>query len=167
MRNKEDVVIFGKPGHQKSAVFNVPEGFPQPSDVLVCPHERGNNQQGCNFHNSQKPILLMAHLLMLYTNPGELILDCFAGSGSTLVAAMKLNRRFIGVERDERFYRIACRRLDEVWQRKTARRLTYISLPSNQPNVDSTAPEEESAIPVAPEAENQKFEDTNLAEELQ
>jgi len=167
MRNKEDIIVFGKPGHQKTAVFNVPDGFPQPSDVLVCPHERGNNQQGKNYHVTQKPVLLMGHLLLMYSNPGDLILDSFMGSGSTGVAAMKLGRRFVGIEKDEKFFSTACQRLEEIWQRKTARRLTYLSLSSNQPNADSTATEEESAIPVAPEAEHQNRETPKPTEELQ
>jgi len=150
MRKKEDVIIFGKPGHQKSAVFNAPDGYPHPCDVLVFDHERGNNQQGCNHHNTQKPILLMGYLLMLYSNPGDLILDSFAGSGSTLLAAMKLGRRFIGIEKDRSFYEIACRRLYEAYQKKNARRrLTLMSFPANPVNDDQTAPEIESAIPVA------------------
>ena len=141
MHKKEDVVLFGKPGHQKSAVFNVPDGFPQPSDVLVFPHERGNNQQGLNFHKTQKPLRLVAYLLMLYTNPGDLVLDCFAGSCTTGLAAMKLGRRFIGIEKERSFFEIGCRRLEETWQRKTARRTTLISIPSNVPDADESVSE--------------------------
>ena len=147
MRKKEDVIILGKRGHQKTATFNVPDGFPQPSDVLVFNHERGNNQQGLNFHETQKPTLLMGYLLMLYTNPGDLILDPFCGSGSTLVAAYRLNRRFIGIEKERPFYEIACQRLYEAYQRKNARRrTTLMSFPVNPIDADRTAPEEESAV---------------------
>jgi hypothetical protein len=80
---------------------------------------------------------------------------------------MKLGRRFVGIEKERSYFTTACQRLEEIWQRKTARRLTYISLPSNQPNADSTAPEEESTIPVAPEAEHQNRETPKPTEELQ
>jgi len=121
-RNHEDIMLFGKPGHQKSAVFNVPDGSVHPCSVLPFDHERGNGQQGLNFHPTQKPLRLMGYLLMLYSNPGnDIVLDPFMGSGTTGLAAMKLGRRFIGIEREEKFYRIACQRLQEVWRQKNAR----------------------------------------------
>jgi DNA modification methylase len=139
--NTEDVMIFGKPGHQRTAVFNVPEGYPHPCSALVFNHDRANNQQGSNFHNTQKPLHLMGYLLMLYTNPGDLILDPFSGGGSTLVAALKLGRRFIGVEKECSFYEVACRRLYEAYQQKCARRrTTMMTFPDHVANVDPSAP---------------------------
>ena len=166
--NTEDVMIFGKPGHQRTAVFNVPEGFPHPCSALVFNHDRANNQQGVNFHNTQKPLRLMAYLLMLYTNPGDLILDSFAGSGSTLVAALKLGRRFIGIEKERSFYEIACRRLYEAYQQKYARRrTTMMTFPVDPANDNQTESEIESAIPTASAPEQQNFEDPKPMEELQ
>ena len=57
---------------------------------------------------------LLANLITSVTKPGDLILDPFAGSGSTLVAAKKTGRRFIGVELDDDFYQIAQRRVEEA-----------------------------------------------------
>jgi len=125
-RNTEDIMVFGKPGFQKTAVFNVPEGYPHPCSALPFDHERGNNQQNLHFHNTQKPLRLMGYLLMLYTNPGDLILELYAGSGTTLLAALKLGRRFVGVERERSFYETACRRLYEAHQQKNARRRTTL-----------------------------------------
>ena len=51
---------------------------------------------------------------MLVTKPGDLILDPFAGSGSTLVAAKKTGRRFIGIELDDDYFVTAQRRIEEV-----------------------------------------------------
>jgi hypothetical protein len=68
----------------------------------------------------------MGYLLMLYTNPGDLVLEPYAGSGTTLLAALKLGRRFIGVEKERSFYEIACRRLYEAYQQKHARRRTSL-----------------------------------------
>jgi hypothetical protein len=51
-----------------------------------------------NLHVSQKPLGLMRYLVETYSNPGDVVLDCFAGSGSTLVAAREVGRRFIGCE---------------------------------------------------------------------
>ena len=66
------------------------------------------------YHVSQKPVRIMAHLIQKYTKPGDLILDPFTGSGSTLVAAMKTGRRAIGIEIDEAYVRIAERRIAEA-----------------------------------------------------
>ena len=65
-------------------------------------------------HPTEKPVGLLANLITSVTKPGDLILDPFAGSGSTLVAAKKTGRRFIGVELDDDFYQIAQRRVEEA-----------------------------------------------------
>jgi site-specific DNA-methyltransferase (adenine-specific) len=62
-------------------------------------------------HETQKPIDLMVELVRLFTDPGDLILDPFAGSGTTGVAAIRLGRRFIGWERDPKYHAIAVKRL--------------------------------------------------------
>jgi site-specific DNA-methyltransferase (adenine-specific) len=62
-------------------------------------------------HPTGKPLPLMVELIKLFTNPGDLIIDPFAGSGTTLRAAKDLNRRAIGIELDEKFCKIAARRL--------------------------------------------------------
>lgn len=67
-----------------------------------------------NTHPSVKPVSLMEHLLTLVHRPGGLILDPFAGSGSTLVAAKRLEMRCLGIEVDKDYYEIAGRRLEEV-----------------------------------------------------
>ena len=56
----------------------------------------------------------MAHIITSVTKPGDLILDPFAGSGSTLVAAKKTGRRFIGIELADEHYQKAARRIEEV-----------------------------------------------------
>lgn len=62
-------------------------------------------------HPTQKPIELIRELVQLSTQPGEIILDPFAGSGSTLVAASQLRRKFLGFELNERYVQIALQRL--------------------------------------------------------
>lgn len=65
-------------------------------------------------HPTQKPIELMEWLIKTYTNEGELVLDFTMGSGSTGVACMNTNRRFIGVELDENYFNISCERLKNI-----------------------------------------------------
>ncbi len=62
-------------------------------------------------HPTTKPLPLMRELVSLFSDPGELVLDPFAGSGSTGVACNQLNRRFLGWELNRDYYEIACRRL--------------------------------------------------------
>ena len=63
-------------------------------------------------HPTQKPIALMEYLIKTYTNEGETVLDFTMGSGSTGVAAKNLNRKFIGIEQDEKYFDIAAERIN-------------------------------------------------------
>ena len=65
-------------------------------------------------HRTEKPIDLLRYLIRTYANEGEIVLDNCMGSGSTGVACMNTNRRFIGFEKEPKYYDIACKRLDEV-----------------------------------------------------
>lgn len=64
-------------------------------------------------HPTQKPIPLICELVALFSNPGDLILDPFAGSGTTGVAAKRLGRRCILIEQEERYCEIAAKRLSQ------------------------------------------------------
>jgi site-specific DNA-methyltransferase (adenine-specific) len=65
-------------------------------------------------HETQKPLRLMSELVHLFTDHGQTILDPFMGSGTTGVAAVKLGRRFTGIEIEPRYFDIACRRISEA-----------------------------------------------------
>lgn len=65
-------------------------------------------------HPHKKPIELLSQLVLQSTDIGDVILDPFAGSGSTLVAAKELNRKYIGIELDAEYARIAQERLDKI-----------------------------------------------------
>jgi len=62
-------------------------------------------------HPTQKPVALMRYLIETYTRPGDTVLDFTMGSGSTGVACVDTGRRFIGIERDETYYRGAVARI--------------------------------------------------------
>jgi site-specific DNA-methyltransferase (adenine-specific) len=70
-------------------------------------------------HPTQKPEKLLAKIILASTNENDLILDPFAGSGTTLVTAKKLNRNFCGIERDEKYCLLAQKRLDLAETDKT------------------------------------------------
>jgi len=63
-------------------------------------------------HPTQKPVALMEYLIKTYTNEGELVLDFTMGSGSTGIACKNLNRKFIGIELDEKYFEIAKERIE-------------------------------------------------------
>ncbi|MEU4296359.1 DNA-methyltransferase [Kitasatospora aureofaciens] len=67
-----------------------------------------------NRHPTEKPVRLMAELIESSSRRGELILDPFAGSGSTLVAALLAGRHAIGCELDERYVEVAVQRIREA-----------------------------------------------------
>jgi len=71
-----------------------------------------NPNGGGKLHPTQKPVALMEYLIKTYTNEGETVLDFCMGSGTTGVACLNLNRRFIGIEKDADYFRIATERID-------------------------------------------------------
>ena len=69
--------------------------------------EIGNASQVGKTHPTQKPVALMEYLIRTYTNEGETVLDNTMGSGTTGVACINTGRKFIGIERDEKYFAIA------------------------------------------------------------
>lgn len=82
----------------------------RPKDLVTFPKINSSKM----VHPTEKPVGLLANLISSVTKPGDLILDPFAGSGSTLVAAKKTGRRFIGIELDDDYFVTAQRRIEEV-----------------------------------------------------
>lgn len=68
------------------------------------------------YHPTQKPVALMEWLIKTYTNENELVLDNTMGSGTTGVACVNTNRRFIGMELDDKYYDIACGRVKKAME---------------------------------------------------
>jgi DNA modification methylase len=65
-------------------------------------------------HPTAKPVALLEYLIKTYTLEGETVLDFTMGSGSTGVACKNLNRNFIGIERDDKYFEIAQKRIEEA-----------------------------------------------------
>jgi len=92
-------------------------------------HGKGNEKGGLqtsnaclpkyNFHPTCKPIDLMSYLIILGSREGDVILDPFMGSASTLVAAHLMNRKWIGIEKDEEYFKIAEARMNYIQQQLT------------------------------------------------
>jgi DNA modification methylase len=70
--------------------------------------------KGKSFHPTQKPVVLLEYLIKTYTLEGETVLDFTMGSGSTGVACVNTGRNFIGIEKDEKYFEIAKKRINKV-----------------------------------------------------
>jgi site-specific DNA-methyltransferase (adenine-specific) len=93
-------------GGGRHGVFTIPK------------HDAGNGHGGAsNPHPTTKPVRLMSELVALFTDKSQTILDPFMGSGTTGVAAVKLGRKFIGIEIEPKYFDIACRRIDDALRR--------------------------------------------------
>jgi len=130
MRDKEDILIFGKP----NSIYN-----PQFSEGLSFGNKRGRNTESYGLHRAenevnegkrypkqvlefgvvergtlhptQKPVALFEYLIRTYTNEIMTVLDNTAGSGTTAIAAMNANRRWICIEKDPVYYERAVERI--------------------------------------------------------
>jgi adenine-specific DNA-methyltransferase len=69
---------------------------------------------GNDLHPTQKPVMAMAPLIMAFSEPGDIVLDPFAGSGTTAIAAHLFGRRYIAIEKEARYQRVALDRLANV-----------------------------------------------------
>ena len=65
-------------------------------------------------HPTEKPLSLMEHFVKIHTNKDDIILDPFMGSGTTGVAAVKNGRNFIGIEKDDEYFKIASKRIENT-----------------------------------------------------
>ncbi len=65
-------------------------------------------------HQNQKPIELIEQCILKHSSEGDLVFDGFIGSGTTAVACLNTNRKYIGFELDKKYYDVACRRLAEI-----------------------------------------------------
>ncbi len=84
------------------------------SDLLSVPNKKIKGQDGLNLHDTEKPVDLTNILIENSSHIGETVLDPFMGIGGCGVSCEKLDRKFIGVELDERYYKIAKNRIQDI-----------------------------------------------------
>ena len=89
-----------------TSTFNLWEGNKYKSNILK--YKKDYN----GFHPTQKPILLLEDLIKTFSNENDLVVDLTMGSGSTGVACKNTNRSFIGIEKDEQYFKIAEQRIN-------------------------------------------------------
>lgn len=105
---KEDVETIGRTfnaGVYREATVN--DGKRYPLSIL-------SFKKDGRLHPTQKPVELLEYLIKTYTHENELVLDFTMGSGSTLVAALKTNRKAIGIELDPHYFEIAKERIETL-----------------------------------------------------
>ena len=134
MRRHEDILVFGH-----SSVGYYPQmvkrdkpisgrvyGKSESSPLKNCDHAKRTyshshpqsilriQKENTKLHPTQKPVALMEYLVRTYTHEGETVLDNTMGSGTTGVACVKSGRKFIGIEKDAKYFDIACKRIEEA-----------------------------------------------------
>jgi DNA modification methylase len=68
-------------------------------------------------HPMQKPVSLLRYLISMFSQPGEVVLGSFMGSGSTGIAAIEMKRNFIGIEKEKAYFERASGWLDRTWNK--------------------------------------------------
>lgn len=126
LRAHEDIVLFYKklptynPQKTPGKPYKIKRGSPSDvyvgKDLAVTENITGDRhplswrefrKDTPKQHPTQKPVALMEYLIKTYTNEGDTVLDFAMGSGTTGVACVKLNRKFIGIELDRKYFQIA------------------------------------------------------------
>jgi modification methylase len=121
--NAHETMIWASKSEGAKYTFNyealkaLNEGVQMRSDWVlpICTgHERLKNENGDKAHPTQKPESLLHRVLIGSTNPGDVILDPFFGTGTTGAVAKMLGRNFIGIEREEAYRKVAEKRISKV-----------------------------------------------------
>ena len=85
-----------------------------PGNLMIAPKPNKAEKGSYNNHLTVKPVTLLSHLVKLFTTEGQVVLDPFMGSGSSGIAALKMNRKFIGIEIDTGNFEISSKRIGEI-----------------------------------------------------
>jgi len=91
-----------------------PESFSAEEDTWYFPRVAGTFKERAGFHGCQMPEQLLGRIIRACSNPGNIVLDPFSGSATTLAVAKKLERSFIGFELSEDYVRMGTERLDAI-----------------------------------------------------
>ncbi|CUH38927.1 Modification methylase DpnIIB [Jannaschia seosinensis] len=123
LTNAHETMIWASKSESSRYTFNYEamkaanEGVQMRSDWTfpICTgHERLKNERGEKAHPTQKPEALLHRLLVATTNPGDVVLDPFFGTGTTGAVATMLGRNFIGIEREAEYRELAAQRIARV-----------------------------------------------------
>lgn len=102
----QKVLEFNMPYEEIGQTFNIEMGYTNVwTDI--------NFYSEARIHSTQKPVQLIERIIKASTNEGMVVLDPFMGSGSTAIAAINLNRNFIGIEKNEDYVKLSLQRIKE------------------------------------------------------
>ena len=123
LTNAHETLIWASRDEDSKYTFNyealkeLNDGVQMRSDWVlpICTgHERIKDENGDKAHPTQKPESLLHRVLIATTNPGDVVLDPFFGTGTTGAVAKMLGRDFIGIEREEAYRKVAAERISRV-----------------------------------------------------
>lgn len=103
-RKENQTDVYNKTA--KDVLYESTERYPRSIQIF------STDTQKISLHPTQKPVALLEYLIKTYTNEGDVVLDNCMGSGSTGIACLNTNRKFIGYELDEKYFDTATRRLE-------------------------------------------------------
>ena len=83
-----------------------------PGNLMKVSKPKKSEKGKSNLHLTVKPTLLLSHLIKIFTKEDQVVLDPFIGSGSTAIAALLAGRKFIGIERDEKYFELSVGRIE-------------------------------------------------------
>lgn len=109
-RNQKEDYLYNKEIVESVEGYDSTERYPR--SVL----KFSSDKQKLALHPTQKPVALVEYLIKTYTNPGDLVLDNVAGSGTTAVACKNLGRNYIAIEKEEKYYNIMLKRIESYEQ---------------------------------------------------
>lgn len=89
-----------------------------PNQTLEFPVVNNDHSSEVKIHPSQKPVDLLKYLIQTYTKEGDIVLDFTFGSGSTAIACIETNRKFIGIEKDPNYFQLAEKRINTFIKEK-------------------------------------------------
>lgn len=110
VRNKNGKTVYKTLENGRKALIKEKKGVPL-SDVWEIPYLNPKAKERVGYP-TQKPILLLERIIELVTNEGDIVLDPFCGSGTTLVSAKLLNRKYIGIDQTKEAIELSKRRVD-------------------------------------------------------
>ena len=114
IKNNFKGVESGVWGKMKEYTPTKDETLRYPVSVLNFNMQKAECNQKFRVHPTQKPVALFEYLIKTYTNENETVLDNCMGSGTTAIACMNTKRNFIGIEKDDKYFEIAKKRIEDA-----------------------------------------------------
>lgn len=113
-RGQEKVTEVYNHFHREGSIL-VNEGTRYPRSIIKIA-----NPNHSSLHPTQKPVALFEYLIKTYTNENDLVLDNCAGSFTTAIACLNTNRNYICIEKEQKYYEVGLKRIDEYLKAKHA-----------------------------------------------